>query len=494
METDKISRRNFLGKTTAATIAITVVPSMVLGSRVGKVAPSDMLNIAAVGIGGVGKTNLNAVNRTEIIVALCDTNWEYAKSVFNAYPNAKKFYDWRVMLNEINKSIDAVIVATPNHSHCVIAANAIAMGKHVYVQAPLAHTVYEARLLAELAAKYKVVTQMGNQGSSGNGVRQICEWIWNGEIGEILKIEAFADTTEQYLFKNEALQLYSETENINWDIFSSPSQLRSYSNYCQPFNWRRSFDFSSGKIANMGCHILHPVFKAMKLGYPTRVQGSSTPILDHYMPDAEIIKFTFPEREADKNSKIKFPELEVTWFDGGILPMKPKDWPVGSSLSNSGGGVVFHGTRDTLICGGYGKSPWLLSGRKPVVNETLRRIGTSHEMDWVQACKENESSRRVLSSPFAEAAVLSEMISIGSMAVRLQSLNRELDWNAKAMTFTNIADTDNIELPVKQNFISKNNADILIENTRGNVSAKEYLQQLIKPTYRKGYNLPEMNV
>ena len=187
-----ITRRNFIGTTGAVTAGLTILPSSVV-SGLGHKAPADKLNIAVVGIGGMGNSNLKNVAPTENIVALCDVDWGYSKKVFEANPNAKPYWDWRKMYDEMGKSIDAVIVATADHTHAVVAANAMTMGKHVYVQKPLTHSVYESRLLTKLAAKYKVATQMGNQGSSDEGVNLTVEWLQNGEIGDVTKVEAFTD-------------------------------------------------------------------------------------------------------------------------------------------------------------------------------------------------------------------------------------------------------------------------------------------------------------
>src|ERR1035437_8534639 len=187
-----LSRREFLTAAGVVTAGITILPGSVMAGF-GHKAPSDKLNIAVVGIGGMGNANLKAVKETENIVALCDVDWNYAAKVFEENPQAKKYKDWRKMFDEMGKEIDAVIIATADHTHAIIAATAITMGKHVYVQKPLTHSVYESRLLTNLAAKYKVATQMGNQGSSGEGIRQTCAWLWNNEIGEVTKVEAFTD-------------------------------------------------------------------------------------------------------------------------------------------------------------------------------------------------------------------------------------------------------------------------------------------------------------
>jgi predicted dehydrogenase len=185
------SRRRFIRNTALASAAITIVPSNAV-SGLGHRAPSDKLNIAGAGIGGKGHPNLVAMN-TENIVALCDVDWSYAEKAFREFPKAKQFRDWRRMYDEMSDSIDAVMVATADHTHAAIAAHALAMGKHVYCQKPLTHSVYESRLLTRLAAKHRVATQMGNQGNSGDGVRQVCEWIWNGEIGEVKEVHAWTD-------------------------------------------------------------------------------------------------------------------------------------------------------------------------------------------------------------------------------------------------------------------------------------------------------------
>ncbi len=189
----KISRRKFLETGALAAAGLTVVPSSVLGKSMGHAAaPSDKLNIAGVGIGGMGFANLKNLE-SQNIVGLCDVDWKYSQRVFDYFPNAKRYYDYRKMYDELGKSIDAVVVATADHTHALVAADAMTMGKHVYVQKPLTHSVYESRLLTRLAKKYNVATSMGNQGSSGAGVRQIIDWISDGQIGEVRKVEAFTD-------------------------------------------------------------------------------------------------------------------------------------------------------------------------------------------------------------------------------------------------------------------------------------------------------------
>ncbi|MDR2041800.1 MAG: Gfo/Idh/MocA family oxidoreductase, partial [Tannerella sp.] len=253
-----ISRRAFLQKGAVAAAALTVVPNTILGKSHGYTAPTDKLNIAAVGIGGMGHGNINAVKATENIVALCDVDWKYAAGTFSEHPNAKKYWDWRKMYDEMGKSIDAVIVATADHTHAIIAATGITLGKHVYVQKPLTHTVYESRLLTKLAEKYKVATQMGNQGSSGAGVRQICDWIWNGEIGEVRRVDCSTNRPVWPQGLNTPKQGMWVPDTLNWDLFTGPAKLRPFHEIYHPWNWRGWWDYGTGALGDMACHIMHP--------------------------------------------------------------------------------------------------------------------------------------------------------------------------------------------------------------------------------------------
>ena len=485
-----ITRRTFLGTTGAVAAGLTILPSSVV-SGLGRKAPSDKLNIAVVGIGGMGNSNLMHVAPTENIVALCDVDWGYAKRVFSANPNAKAYWDWRKMYDEMGKSIDAVIVATADHSHAVVASNAIQLGKHVYCQKPLTHTVYESRLLTKMAAKYKVATQMGNQGSSDEGVNQTIEWIQAGEIGDVKKVEAFTDRPIWPQGLNVPKGEWVP-DTLNWDLFIGPTKMRPYSSVYTPWNWRGWWDFGTGALGDMACHIMHPVFKSLKLQYPIKAQGSSTLLLTDCAPNAQMVTLTYPERVAPKGAKIKYPEVQVTWYDGGLEPPKPAGWPAGKDMNDSGGGVIFHGSKDTLICGCYGVRPWLLSGRKPVVPKTERTMDGGHEMDWVRACKENADTRVKTKSDFSEAGPFNEMVVMGVLAVRLQGLNKELEWNGEKMEFTNIGDTDNVKICISDNFTITNGDPKFDRKWTEPMPAKQFASEMIKHTYRKGFILPDM--
>jgi hypothetical protein len=240
---------------------------------------------------------------------------------------------------------------------------------------------------------------------------------------------------------------------------------------------------------------MHPIFKGLRLSYPIKAQGSSTLLLTDCAPNAQMVTLTFPERVAPKGAKIKYPQVEVIWYDGGLEPVKPAGWPAGKNMNDGGGGVIFHGSKDTLICGCYGKDPWLLSQRKPVVPKTERRIADAmkggHEMDWVRACKENANTRVKTKSDFSEAGPFNEMVVMGVLAVRLQGLNKELEWNGEKMEFTNIGAEDSVRLTISDNFTIID-GDPKFNRPDIKLNAKEFAAEMVKHTYRKGFTLPDM--
>ncbi len=487
---ENMSRRRFIGNTTVAAAGFTILPSTVI-SGLGHKAPSDKLNIAGVGVGGRGFGVLKGME-SENIIALCDVDWRYSQKCFDHFPNAKKYWDWRKMYEEMINDIDAVVVATADHSHAPVAAHAMALGKHVYVEKPLTHTVYESRLLTRLADKHQVATQMGNQGASGEGVNTVCEWLWNNEIGEVTKVEAFTDRPIWPQGLARPTEVMPVPDTMNWDLFVGPAPMRPYHEIYTPWNFRGWWDFGTGALGDMACHILHPVFKGLKLGYPTKAQGTSTLLLQDSAPQAEKVRLVFPERPTDSTSKMPFPEVEVTWYDGGLRPDMPEGWPAGRDMNDAGGGVIFHGTKDTLICGCYGVRPWLLSGRTPNVPKTVRRVEKTHEMDWVRACKEDPKDRVETASPFKEAGPFNEMVVMGVLAVRLQDLHKELEWDGQKMEFTNISDDDNFRIVIEDGFKITDGHPTFDKKMTDPINAKAFAAELIKHTYRSGYDLPQM--
>ncbi|HOQ04100.1 MAG TPA: Gfo/Idh/MocA family oxidoreductase [Anaerohalosphaeraceae bacterium] len=447
-QTGSLSRRDFL-RGVAGTAAFTIVPSSVLGGGTRK-PPSERLNIAGVGVGGMGKANLMAVcdpkgedpSRAENIVALCDVDEAYAAETFSLYPKAKRYKDFRVMLDEMGDQIDAVIVATPDHTHAVVALEAMKRGKHVYVQKPLTRTVYEARVLTEAARKYGVVTQMGNQGHSGEEIRLICEWIWDGAIGPVREVHAWTNRPVWPQAKLRPTETPPVPPTLDWDLWIGPSPMRPYHPIYHPWDWRCWIDFGTGALGDMACHVMDPVFWALKLKYATSVQGSFAKIcvdkwkhLEHpeTYPTASIIHFEFPARED-------MPPVQVHWYDGGLLPPRPDELEPQRRMGDSSGGVIFVGDKGKLMCGCYAKGPQLIPYSKMKEykrpERTLPRVTTSHELDWVQACKEG----RQPSASFDYSGPFTEMVLMGNLALFYPG--QKLLWDGEAMRVTNVEEAN----------------------------------------------------
>jgi len=440
-----IPRRTFLASAAAVTAGFTIVPRHVLGGQ-GTIPPSDKLNIAAVGVGGMGKSNVKAC-ADEAIVALCDVDYALAEPVFALYPDAKRYKDYRAMLDEM-PNIDAVIVATPDHSHAVVAMAAMEKKKHVYVQKPLTHSVSEARLLTETARKQGVMSQMGNQGHSGEGIRLMCEWVLDGAIGKIH--EAHAWTNRPVWPSGVEIERPTETpevpKDLDWDLWIGPATLRPYHPSYHPAKWRAWWDFGTGSLGDMGCHIVDPLFWALKLKYPVSVEANistywhaffeKTEPKNEAFPRSTIVRFEFPARE-------NMPPVTVTWWDGGLMPARPARLEPGRRMGNEDGGVLLVGEKGAIMAGCYGESPRLVPEsdmkkyKRP--KKTLARIPEGldgHEKDWIRACKTGKPA----SSNFDYSGPLSEMVLMGNLAVRFP--DRELMWNGEAMEVTNDADAN----------------------------------------------------
>lgn len=485
-----LPRRKFLKGSAVAAAGFTILPSHVV-SGLGHMAPSDKLNIAGVGIGGVGRSKMRNMGNHVNVVALCDVDWRYAKRTFDDYPDAKRYWDWRKMFDEMHRDFDAVVVATPDHSHAIVAAHAMTLGKHVYVEKPLTYSVSESRLLTQLAEKYQVATQMGNQGNSSEDIRLICEWIWNGEIGEVREVHTWTNRPiwPQGLQRPEKGMWVPET--LNWDLFLGPAPMRPFHELYTPWNWRGWWDFGTGALGDMACHIMDPAFKALKLKYPTKVQGSSTMMNTESPPQAEVVHFTFPERPVERRAKVKMPEVKLSWYDGGLLPARPAGVPDSFELGDWNGGVMFMGSKDILVADCYAAKPRLVSGRVPNAPKVLSRVqeGLNHETDWVRACKESKENRIQPSSNFSYSGPFNETVVMGVLAVRLQDLRRELLWDGENMRFTNIGDNDEIRVVTSDKFEvidGHPNFDTKFATMNAKDAAKEYISR----TYREGWSLP----
>lgn len=443
-----INRRSFLKTMGTGAAMFSVVPSYVLG-RNGNMPPSSKLNIACVGAGGIGQSNLCAVceplSRREAgawpkpssqnIVALCDVDWDRAKGAFEEYPEAKRYKDYRAMLEDMDDKIDAVIVATPDHTHACVAMEAMRQGKHVYVQKPLTHSIYEARMLTEAAHKYGVVTQMGNQGHSGEGIRLICEWIWDGAIGNVREVHAWTNRPVWPQGMARPTEKPPIPKTLDWDLWLGPAPYRPYHPAYVPFTWRGWVDFGTGALGDMACHILDPVFWALKLKYPVAVEGSYTTNekwkksqLGETYSLGSVIHLEYPARDS-------MPAVKIHWYDGGMMPERPEELEAKRRMGDSDGGVLFVGDKGKLMCGCYAKGPQLIpyktmkAYKRPP--KTLARVKTSHEMDWVNAIKEG----RQPSSNFDYAGPFTEMVLMGNLS--LFKPNEKIQWDGEKMQVAN---------------------------------------------------------
>jgi predicted dehydrogenase len=430
----KISRRRFLTDS-AAVAAFTIVPRYVLGGP-RQIPPSEKLNIAGVGVGGRGANVIDGVS-SQNIIALCDVDAKHAAGTFNRFPNAKKYRDFRKMLEEEDKNIDAVTVATPDHVHAVATMMAIKMDKHVYCEKPLTHSVYEARKVAEAAREHKVATQMGNQGQATEETRLMCEYIWAGAIGPVREVHVWTDRPSRGLFDvywpqgvDRPKEEPPVPETLDWDLWLGPAPYRPYHPCYLPFAWRGWWDFGTGALGDIGCHSIDPVFRALKLGHPTSVEANSTLVNKETYPVASTVHYQFPARGD-------MPPVKLTWYDGGLRPPRPDELEEGQEFGE--GGILFVGDKGKMLkhrlipesrSKEYGKPPEVLP-RSP-----------GHFEEWIEACKGGKPA----GSNFDHAGLLAEVVLLGNVALRVElreNLTRtKLLWDGPNMKITNLPEAN----------------------------------------------------
>ncbi len=492
-----LPRREFVRSASLAAAGLTIVPRHVLGK--GQTPPSDLVNVAGVGIGGMGRSNMTALS-SQNIVALCDVDWGFAGRAYDAIPQqiagiekrlaeaspaptaeqraraqqqidglkqlsqkaskATRYQDYREML-EKQKDIDAVMVATPDHTHAVIASAAMSLGKHVYVQKPLAWSVDECRHLAKKAAETKVQTQMGNQGHSSDDARLVNEYIQSGALGEVREVQIWTNRPLAYwpqgiprpepskmtanpassqpwnlrfvmdkLAGAMASAPHAVPDKLAWDLFLGPAPQVDYHPVYHPFNWRGWTDWGVGAIGDMGAHLIDHPFWALDLGYPTTVETQSTPYNKATYPMATTTYYEFPARGA-------LPPVKITWYDGGLLPPKPED--LGEEEFDKGGGVLYIGSKGKLLHGTYAQNPRLLPAKfaasTPKPPQTFKRITTSHEMNWIDAIR----GRQEVTCPFSYAAKLTEVMLLGVVAL---NAGKKIHYDGANMKITNAPDAE----------------------------------------------------
>ena len=487
-----LPRRDFVRSASLAAAGLTIVPRHVLGR--GQTAPSDLVNVAGIGVGGMGRSNMTAL-ASQNIVALCDVDWSFASRGFDGIPQqvtaaekrlaeanpaptpeqrtraqnqiagmkmlgekvakATRYVDYREML-EKQKDIDAVVIATPDHTHAMIATAAMSLGKHVYVQKPLAWSVEECRALAKKAADNpKIVTQMGNQGHSTDDARLVNEYIQSGTIGDVREVHIW--TNRPYAYWPQGIPRPAPAKSSNepqrwnlggvmdklaaamdatphpmpdklaWDLFLGPAPLIDYHPVYHPFNWRGWTDWGVGAIGDMGAHLIDHPFWALDLGYPTSVETVSTPFNKATYPMATTTYYQFPAR-GEK------PAVKLNWYDGALFPPRPEE--MGETKLNPTGGVIYYGSKGKLMHDTYGYNPKLLpqalAESAPTPPQKLPRIKTSHEMNWVEAAK----SKTEASCPFSYAAQLTETMLLGVVSLRAGT---KIQYDGANMRVTNNA-------------------------------------------------------
>ncbi len=438
--TRTVSRRQFLGGTAVGALGITVLPSHVLGLG-GATSPNEKLNIAAIGCAGQGGSDINNV-ATENIVALCDVDWRHAAGTFKKFPNAKPYKDFRRMLDERNKEIDAVIVATPDHLHAFASMQAIKMGKHVYCEKPLTHSVWEARQIAQAAREAKVATQMGNSGQASEGRRVLAETIADGAIGPVREAHLWTDRPSNGLFNEywpQGVTRPTDTpavpDTLDWDLWVGPAPLRSYHHAYVPFKWRGWWDFGTGALGDIGCHSFDPVFRALNLGHPISVEASSTRVNEESYPLASMVTYQFPARG-------EMPALKLVWYDGGLRPPRPAELDDGREMGPTG----------ALLIGDKGKilsqqMRWRLIPEKHALEygappKKLER-SPGHFVEWIEACKGDGKNP---GSNFDWAGPLTEVVLLGNVALRLklrgEMAKHKLLWDPVKFEFTNVPEAN----------------------------------------------------
>jgi len=485
-----LPRRDFMRNAAATAAAFTLLPSGSYGKQ-RRISANDRVNIATVGCGGMGRANLVALANMNL-VAMCDVDWNYVDARFAdidnqiaggnkrvsestdpvqkdralqqvkdwqalqaQIPKSTRYTDYREMLAK-QKNIDAVVIATPDHTHAMIALAAMDLGKHVYVQKPLAWSVEECRRLSAKATSSKLQTQMGNQGHSSDDARLVNEYIQSGAIGTVTEVHVWTNRPLAYWPQGiprpaplpadaaklpwnmngvmtraaGALGSYPVPDKLAWDLFLGPSRWVDYHPIYHPFNWRGWTDWGVGAIGDMGAHLIDSSFWALDLDYPTSIETTSTPYNHDTYPMSCTTYYQFPA----KGSR---PAVKMTWYDGGQTPPKPEE--LGEEELNKGGGVLFIGTKGKLLHDTYGSNPRLLpkslheSTAKPP--ETYARIKTSHEMNWVDAIRGTQKT----SSPFEYSAKLTEIMLLGVVAL---NAGKKVQYDGANMRVTNVADSD----------------------------------------------------
>ena len=437
LKSKTLNRRQFLYGTGTGVALFNILPGSFL-SGAESLTPNAKLNVAGIGIGSRGGNDVDEVaGLGHNIVALCDVDENYAAKEFAKYPNARRFTDYRVMLDKLGKEIDAVTIGTPDHTHAIIAMEAMRRGKHVYCEKPLAHSVHEVRKLMAAANKYKVVTQLGNQGHASDTIRRLCEWVWAGAVGQVHTIHASCDA-----FKNVYCQIpnlekltqkYDVPNGLDYDLWIGPVPFRPYTPLWVPWNWRGWMPFGGGVIGDWICHVLDPSFWALDLDAPTSIHAEVTDydLIKHGLtyPSATKITFEFPARKARG-------PVKLVWHDGNNAIPRPSGFSADDKIP--GTGAVIFGDRGMIVHGSHGGGGCHLlpdnlmeqfSGKNAPAEKIPRVKG--HAWDWAEAIR----TGRKAGSNFDYGGPLTQVALLGLIAIRFPG--QTLNWDDKAVRFTN---------------------------------------------------------
>ncbi|WP_025145751.1 Gfo/Idh/MocA family protein [Pedobacter jeongneungensis] len=421
------NRRDFIKTSAIAAAAFMIVPRHVLGGP-GYLAPSDRLLVAGIGVGGKGQSDLDMFNKSgkADIAFLCDVDDRRAANSVKAFPKAKYYKDWREMLDKEHKNFDAVSVSTPDHNHAIQALAAMQLGKHVYVQKPLTHDIYEARILTAAAKKYKVVTQMGNQGASNDGPRQMKEWYEAGLIGDVHTVYAWTDRPVWPQGIPRPTKKAEIPKELDWNLWLGTAPEKDFIDKLVPFNWRGWWDYGTGALGDMGCHLIEAPFSVLNLKYAKEVEASVGSV---YVD--EFKRGYFPEScPPSSHVTLKFPKTNKTkgdvtlhWMDGGIQPERPEELEADETFGDGGNGTLFIGTKGKMMSETYSANPKLLplSRNKDIkVAPKYTRVpngANGHYKQWVEAAIAGYGKQEV-SSPFEIAGALTEALLMANLAIR----------------------------------------------------------------------------